>query len=127
MVVELFSGGVLLTWIGINPATDHLLDIKKGFLNEPFFFIRFLVYSGFWLFLATSLWRNSRNQDTTGDRMLTRKSRFMSAWGLPVFALSIAFFAFDFLMAMVGSIRSGLRRKNSPCRSSCTRAAPTIS
>ncbi len=100
VVVELASGGVLLSWMGIDPATDHLLDVKKGFLNEPFFVVRFFIYAGLWMFLATSLWRNSIHQDATGDRMLTRKSRFMSAWGLPVFALSLAFFAFDFLMAM---------------------------
>ena len=100
VAVELAYDGVLLSWMGLNPATDHLLDVKKGFLNRPFFVIRFLIYGVLWLFLATRLWRNSVNQDATGDRMLTLKSRFMSAWGMPVFALSLAFFAFDFMMAM---------------------------
>ncbi len=100
VIVEVAFDGVLLSWMGKDPASDHLLDVKKGFLNKPFFVIRFAIYACFWLFLATNLWRNSRTQDDTGDRMLTRKSRFMSAWGLPLFALSISFFAFDFLMAM---------------------------
>ncbi len=100
VVVEIAFDGVLLSWMGLDPATDHLLEVKKGFLNTPFFVIRFIIYGVLWMILASSLWRNSVNQDATGDRMLTRKSRFMSAWGMPVFALSLAFFAFDFLMAM---------------------------
>jgi hypothetical protein len=100
LAIELFSGGVLLTWIGIDPAEDYLLNKKKGFLNPVALAIRFAIYFGFWTFLSMRLRGWSREQDRSGERHLSRRCRFMSGWGLLVFALSLAFFAFDFLMAM---------------------------
>ncbi len=100
LVIELVSGGMLLTWIGMDPEQDYLLKKKSGFLNTPFLIVRFLLYAGLWTFMALRLRGWSVEQDQSGDRWLSRRSRFMSGWGLLVFALSLAFFAFDFLMAM---------------------------
>ncbi len=99
-VIEYSQGGVLLRWMGIDPASSHLLEKKQGFLNPNFFLLRFVVYVGLWTIISTTLWRNSITQDETGDRWLTNRSRFTSAWGMLVFALTCAFFAFDFLMSM---------------------------
>jgi hypothetical protein len=99
VVTELLSGGVLLRWMKPVYEGNHLLEIKAPFLNEAFFVLRFLVYAGLWSFLSWRLVTLSREQDSSGDRTLSRKARFMSGWGLLAFALSLAFFAFDFLMA----------------------------
>jgi len=100
VVIEFVKGGVLLTWLGIDPATDPLLEKKTWFLNPTFWIVRFVIYATVWMVLASTLWRNSTLQDETGDRFLSNKSRFTSAWGMMAFALTLAFFAFDFLMAM---------------------------
>ncbi|KAA0213951.1 MAG: hypothetical protein DYG94_03255 [Leptolyngbya sp. PLA3] len=100
LVIEIVSGGVLLRWIGMDPHSDHLLEHKSGYLNTTFLIIRFAVYAGIWTFLSLRLRGWSIEQDTSGDRWLSRRCRFNSGWGLLAFALSTAFFAFDFLMGM---------------------------
>ncbi|RMH11081.1 MAG: hypothetical protein D6695_09975 [Planctomycetota bacterium] len=100
LAFEIFSGGVLLQWIGMDPHSDHLLEHKSGYLNKAFLIIRFLIYFGVWTFLAVRLRAWSVEQDRSGDRWLTQRCRFNSGWGLLAFALTTAFFAFDFLMSM---------------------------
>lgn len=100
LIIELVSGGVMLSWIGIPRGENHLLDAKRGYLNELFLIVRFLIYFGLWTFLATRMRGWSVEQDVSGDRWLTRRCRFNSGWGILVFALTTAFFSFDFLMGM---------------------------
>jgi len=100
LVLEIAFGGLTLRWIGISAGENYLLDHKSVWLNEPFQVVRFAAYAGIWLLIATKLWNASVEQDETGDRFLTNKARFTSTWGMLLFALSVAFFAFDFLMAV---------------------------
>jgi len=99
LVIELAAGGVMLSWLSIDPETNYLLEHKRGYLNPVFLVVRFGIIAGLWLLLATRLWRLSTEQDRTGDRMLTLRARGMSSWGMLVFALTTTFFAFDFLMS----------------------------
>lgn len=98
LAVELLFDGVLLSWIGAEP--NHLLEVKAPYLNIGFFIVRFLIYAACWLYLSARLVALSREQDTTGDRMLTRQMRRTSGWGMLVFALTVAFAGFDYLMSM---------------------------
>jgi len=102
MAFELAGGGILSSWLVSDVAQEeqHLLHPKAIFLNVPFVVIRSLIYFGVWAFLATRLRGLSLAQDRTGDKWLTNKARFTSSWGMLVFALSVAFFAFDWLMAL---------------------------
>lgn len=100
VVVELAGRGVLMTWLDPKLDGTFLIDHKAGYLNGPFFLIRFFVYAGVWLFLARSLASMSREQDSTGDRRLSRKMRFRSTIGLLLFAMTVPFAAFDFLMSL---------------------------
>jgi hypothetical protein len=100
IAIEIATGGTLLTWLAIDPETDHLLHHKRGYLNVAFLIIRFLFYAGVWSYLSLRMRAWSVEQDRTGDRWLTRRMRFNSGWGLLIFALTTAFFAFDFLMGM---------------------------
>ncbi|MCA9288344.1 MAG: hypothetical protein KDA05_07160, partial [Phycisphaerales bacterium] len=99
-ILEVVGGGVMFTWLDPSNATDPLLAHKAGWLNPMFFGLRFIVYAALWGVLAMGLWRASTEQDRTGDRWLTSKARKMSGWGLPLFALSIAFVAFDWIMSV---------------------------
>lgn len=100
LLFEIVSGGVMFPWLKSELAHDPLLTHKSGWLNAPFFFLRFMAYGALWAILAMSLWRFSTEQDRTGDRWLTNKAKKMSAWGLPLAALSIAFVAFDWIMSI---------------------------
>lgn len=101
VVVEIVTGGTMLSWMAVKPeAHDHLYEHKKGFLNIGFFLARFVFYAGVWCFLALRMRGWSTEQDRSGDRWLTRRMRFSSGWGILILALTTAFFAFDFLMGM---------------------------
>lgn len=101
LISSVFTGeGVLFQWLDADKQGTHLIEHKKGYLNLGFLLFRYVVYGGLWLFLARSLLSMSREQDATGDRMLTIAMRRRSTWGILVFALSVAFASFDFLMSL---------------------------
>jgi hypothetical protein len=102
----LFYQGKMFKWMNpaltdpASPTFDVLANHKKPFLNPLFFTFRFVLYFGVWIILSTILYRNSRRQDQTGDTGLTKHSRFISSFGLMLFALTAAFAAFDYLMSL---------------------------
>lgn len=98
-----FSGQPASSWLlpeNTDHGTEYLFVHKKAFLNPGFVLLRMVFYVLILGFLARMMWYYSTEQDRTGDKWLTRRARFMSAWGLPVAALTSTFFAFDWLMAL---------------------------
>ena len=87
-------------WLGAEAANDPLLKHKAPYLNETFFVIRVVVYFAVWSALALWFGRQSRLQDATGDHELTRRMRRASPPGLLLFAVTVTFFAFDWLMSL---------------------------
>lgn len=100
IVIELASGGVLLTWMTDEMRNSTLVVHKAPYLNTLFFVLRFFIYAFVWIFLTTRLRALSVEQDASGDPMLTRKARYMSGWGLLAFALTVSFATFDWMMSM---------------------------
>lgn len=105
----------LFEWMNIHRATpegqtvkehlhhvDHLLYNKHWFMNMPFWFGRFIFYglglSGIIYFLR----KLSTDQDTDPNPGTERlfKARYHSNWPLIIFALTITFTGFDFVMAL---------------------------
>ncbi|MGE3106934.1 MAG: hypothetical protein AB7G11_06805 [Phycisphaerales bacterium] len=98
--IALFAGK-LYGWM--DPAHvehDPILQHKQAFLNKGFWYGRAVFYFLLWTFLATRLYKWSREQDQTGDKWLTARARRLSAPGLLLFALSTAFAAFDWFMSL---------------------------
>ncbi len=86
-----------------DPASTHydaLLAGKRGYLNLPFFYIRFLLYFGVWSYLGYKMYRLSVQQDVEPSLENGKRQVFHSAWGLVAFALTVCFAAFDFLMSL---------------------------
>ena len=81
-------------------GADHLLHAKAPWLNVPFFLVRTAVYFGVWSALAIWFHRSSTKQDATGDPALTNRIETTSTAALIVFAFSVTFFAFDYLMSL---------------------------
>jgi len=100
IVIELASGGILLTWMTEEARDTLMVTNKAPFLNPLFFVLRFFIYAFVWIFLTTRLRALSVEQDASGDPMLTRKARYMSGWGLLAFALTVSFSTFDWMMSM---------------------------
>ncbi len=87
-------------WMGPQAANDHLLQQKAPYLNPTFFYIRAGVFLAAWA--ALSLWfiKTSRAQDESADFRPTAKMRAGSAPAVIVFALTISFASFDWLMSI---------------------------
>ena len=81
-------------------AADHLLAAKQPFLNTTFFIIRAAGYFVVWIVLARLLFGLSLRQDAKPDHAQTRRARIISAPGMILFALTITFAAFDWLMSL---------------------------
>jgi hypothetical protein len=81
-------------------AADHLLHAKEPWLNIPFFLARTVFYFGVWSALAIWFHRSSTQQDKTGDPRLTQRMETTSTVALILFAFTVTFFAFDYLMSL---------------------------
>ena len=87
-------------WMGPEAAHDLNVIGKSGYLNMRFFFIRAAIFLGAWAFLAYFFYRNSREQDKTGDRKFTGLSETYAAPAAFVMGLTITFAAFDWIMSL---------------------------
>ena len=100
--LELFqTKGLLFAWMdSAKTAGDPIFYAKKMWLNPTRWMIAAAIYFTVWISLGTVLYKLSRKQDETGDRWITAKARFISSFGLLLFALTTAFASFDWLMSL---------------------------
>jgi hypothetical protein len=95
--------------IGDRAAADHaaharihasVLAKKSKYLNQTFFLVRAAFYFLVWIFLATRLFGYSADQDRSRDPKLTLRAQRFSAPGAMLFALTLTFAAFDWIMSL---------------------------
>src|SRR5207253_3663296 len=76
------------------------LDLKRAYLNWPFFLVRAIVFLGFFIVASQLLRRFSIRQDKDGNPRFTIWMRKVSFVSLPLFALGLTFGACDWLMSL---------------------------
>ncbi len=81
-------------------AADGVLEGKNVWLNTTFFFVRVAIYFAIWIGLVWFFRGNSIKQDETGDPALSLKMARVAAPGLLLFALSLTFASFDWIMSL---------------------------
>jgi len=81
-------------------ATDPILQKKSAYLNPVFFTIRVVGYFTIWFLLARGLYKTSLAQDAGHRPEQIVKMRKISAPGMVLFALTITFASFDWLMSL---------------------------
>lgn len=86
-------------WSHVDP-NDHVLIGKQGWLNPTFFFVRVAIYFAVWISLAWFFRSKSLQQDQTGDPAISLQLARLAAPGLLLFALSVTFAAFDWIMSL---------------------------
>jgi len=79
---------------------DQILSGKSGYLNATFFIIRAIIYFGVWSYLAQRLHKISLEQDNGFKIEQARKLRVTSAPGMIIYALTVTFAAFDWMMSL---------------------------
>lgn len=101
LAVDVAQGGKLFAWLNKElSGNDYLYNKKSGYLNPMFFMLRAVFFVFAWSYLAYRLTWYSKEQDRTGDKWLSNRARFTSSWGMLVFALTVAFAAFDWLKSI---------------------------
>jgi hypothetical protein len=92
---------VLYPWTdAARVAGDPRLQAKAAWLNVPFFVGRAVFYFTVWSVISTAFFRWSTRQDRTGDPRITNRMETASTAALILFAFTVTFFAFDFVMSL---------------------------
>lgn len=81
-------------------ANDPILLDKVPYLNVSFFVIRQFIYFAIWGYLGYRLHKVSVEMDKTNDWGLVQVLRNLSAPGILIFSLTVAFASFDWLMSL---------------------------
>lgn len=81
-------------------AQDAVLRHKEAYLNLPFFAVRCLLYFAVWWALSRFFLRSSTHQDASGDPTWTTRMERWSGPALILYALTVTFAAFDWLMSL---------------------------
>ncbi|NBW81944.1 quinol:cytochrome C oxidoreductase [bacterium] len=87
-------------WTSAEAKEDPIIQAKSAFLNEQFFTVRGIVYVVLWSVLGIYYYRNSVRQDESGDKSVTFKLQKASYPSIALFALSVTFCAFDWIMSL---------------------------
>ena len=86
-------------WVHPDPK-DIFLKAKAPYLNVNFFLIRVVFYFVVWYGLSWFYLKRSIAQDTTGDVALSRQQRGLSPIGIVLFAMTVTFASFDWIMSL---------------------------
>lgn len=81
-------------------AHDRLLQVKAPWLNETGFWIRTIIYFVVWSGLALYFRNASLRQDESGDEALSRRMARFSPVAVALFAVTLTFAGFDWLMSL---------------------------
>lgn len=101
LILLIFGAKSLFSWLDPQVvATDYLVQHKQAYLNEPFLWIRTLIFFAVWIVFARILVGRSIAQDQTGDESLTHKLVPASIAFVLLFALTYSFFSVDLLMSL---------------------------
>ena len=90
----------LYDWTNIAPGKEANLDSKRAYLNLNFFILRAIVFLGFFIIASQLLRRFSVRQDKDGSPLFTVRLRKVAFVSLPLFALSLTFGAYDWLLGL---------------------------
>ena len=90
----------LYDWMNIAPGNEANLDSKRAYLNLNFFILRAVFFLGFFIIASQLLRRFSVRQDKYGGPLFTVRLRKVAFVSLPLFALSLTFGAYDWLLGL---------------------------
>jgi hypothetical protein len=105
--IALFAKEIFPWWPGhvfnnaeYQQAVEHILPEKEAYLNPTRFWAFAVVYLGSWVFLGYMFRKRSVAVDKTGDVGQILALRKMAPLGVLVFALTLTFAGFDWMMSL---------------------------
>lgn len=87
----------------MNPDSSHYDEIiagKAGYLNQPFFWVRTLLYLGVWIWFTLQFRKNSLAEDTLGGTSLHFKNMRNAAIFLVFFGFTSSTASWDWIMSI---------------------------
>jgi hypothetical protein len=102
VLIPIFTGhSELYKWSDPSEVVqDHALEHKAGYLNTSFFFVRCVIYFGFWSLLSRHYLKQSIAQDSSGKAEINQKLQSVSAPSMILFALTLTFASIDLIMSV---------------------------
>lgn len=79
---------------------QQIIAKKKPYLNQSFFLVRVVIYFAVWILLAVKLFGYSTEQDKSKSPELTLKAQRFAPLGAVLFALTLTFAMFDWVMSL---------------------------
>jgi len=93
----------LYSWARPEAASDPIIQLKAPYLNEPFFYVRAVIFFAVWGLLVFFLNRWSAEQDASAPLPpgpADRRLRTLSGPGLVLFVLTVTFMSVDWVMSL---------------------------
>ncbi|MFO0556180.1 MAG: hypothetical protein U0271_47825 [Polyangiaceae bacterium] len=87
-------------WMGPHAAHDPAIQKKAGYLNPTFFSVRAVVFLLTWALLAFWYYKQSRDQDSSGDRSISSKLQSAAAPSVAAMGITTSFAGFDWVMSL---------------------------
>jgi len=81
-------------------SLDHILQLKQGYLNLPFFIIRMVIYFVGWIFLFYKIRQISLISDDNPNLLLFSRLRTFSGLFIVFFAITSSTSAWDWIMSI---------------------------
>lgn len=94
-----FGLGEIYEWVHPD-AHDHVIEMKSGYLNTPFFLTRQVIFFSLWVGLAFLLSALSRKEDNTADSSLGWWFKAVSGPGIFIFAVTGGLTSVDWAMSV---------------------------
>lgn len=85
---------------GLHHVHHQALERKKFYFNTGFFYLRQVIYLLSWVLLARRFFKMSTDQDKSKDKKVTVALARSAPLSISIFALTLTFCAFDWLMAL---------------------------
>ena len=86
-------------WVHPEPG-DEIIEMKKPYLNLPFFSFRTIIYISGWILFAWLWRRNSLKQDSDNDLKYFKRTNTIGAAFMVFFAITSSMAAWDWLMSI---------------------------
>lgn len=86
-----------------DPKSSHfdpILAGKSGFLNQPFYYARMIIYFGLWILMGHLIRKNSLEEDINGTHTYWHKNTILCAVFLIIFGVTSSMSAWDFVMSV---------------------------
>ena len=110
LIIVIFAGSMhwhhIYHWMAEGIATpghenyDAIIAGKTGYLNQPFFWIRTLIYLGVWIAFMQVFRKRSLKEDEMGGTEIHYKNIKTAAWFLVFFAVTSTTSAWDWIMSI---------------------------